>query len=227
MRYHRLRFDIWLCLLVSVLLSMIPAKILENTMPKAYENYVEEHEVSDGEIGGIAGEDVFRAQNVEDLLSHDTFTIVSPGIQYSNKGAGYHDNYYMYAVTLPSGERVAARVNGDKVQRTGETIYDGDSILPVGKVVYEDLTQDTYFLNQIEYKEELSRKDFFVDMVGEGGVLNQEDYTELPIILAQLITVVITFPIAHYLGSKFGIFPYFFPPREKKEKEEAEDIKML
>ncbi len=229
MRYHVLRFDIWLCLLVSVLLSMIPAKILENTMPKSYENYVEEHEVSDGEIGGIAGEDVFRAQNVEDLLSHDTFTIVSPGIEYRNKGAGYYSNFYMYAVTLPSGERVAARVNGDKVQKTGETIYDGDSILPVGKVVYEDLTQDTYFLNQIEYKEELSRKDFFVDMVGEGGVFNQQDYTELPIIFAQLITIFVTFPIAHYLGSKFGIFPYFFPPREKKETEEteAEDIKML
>ena len=230
MRYHILRFDIWLCLLISVLLSMIPAKILESTLPKSYENYVEEHEVTDGEIGGVAGEDVFRAQNVEDLLSHDTFTIVSPGIQYRNKGAGYYSNFYMYAVTLPSGERVAARVNGDKVQTTGESIYSGDSILPVGKVVYEDLTQDTYFLNQIEYKEELTRKDFYIDMVGEGGVINQEDYTELPIMFAQLITVFVAFPILHYLGSKFGLFPYFFPPREKKKKEEneeAEDIKML
>ena len=47
MRYHYLRFDIWLCLLISVLLSMIPVKILESTLPKSYENYVEEHEVTD------------------------------------------------------------------------------------------------------------------------------------------------------------------------------------
>lgn len=84
-----------------------------------------------------------------------------------NRGAGYHGGYYMHALTLPSGELVAARINGDKVQRTGETIYDGDSIMPVGKIVYEDLTQDTYFIGQIEHSEKLTRTDFYIDMVGE------------------------------------------------------------
>ena len=133
MRVHYLRFDIWLCLLISVLLSFIPAKILENTLPKSYDNYVEEHTVEDGEIGGVADETVYRAQNVEDLLNHDTFTIVSPGIQYRNRGGGYHGNYYMQAVTLPSGEIIAAKINSDSVQTTGDTIYNGDSILPVRK----------------------------------------------------------------------------------------------
>ena len=133
MRYRILRFDIWLCLLMGFLLSFIPVKILENTLPKKYEEYVEEHSTEDGEIGGKAGENVFRAQNVEDLLSHDTFTVISPGIEYKNKGAGFYKNFYLYALTLPSGEIVSARINGENVQKTGESIYSGDSILPVRK----------------------------------------------------------------------------------------------
>lgn len=209
-RYHVLRFDIWICLLISMLLSLIPLKILDSILPKAYESYTDEHEVAEGEIGGIADESVYRAQSVEDLLSHETFTIVSKGIQYMNKGGGYHGSYYMHAVTLPSGEIIAAKINGDSVQRTGDSIYTGDSILPVGKIVYEDLQQDQSFLNQIEYGESLTRRDFYIDMMGNGGKLSEEDYTELPKMLAQLITVFIAFPILHALGAKFGLFPYFF-----------------
>jgi len=99
------------------------------------------------------------------------------------------------------------------------TIYDGDSILPVGKIVYEDLSKDEYFINQIEYKEKLSRTDFYIDMLGEGGKVSQEDYTEAPIIIIQIVTVLIAFPIFHAIGSKIGIFPYFFPPKEKKKSE--------
>lgn len=107
-RFRRLRFDIWLCLAVSTLISFLPVKILKTVLPHAYTAYTEEHVVPDGEIGGTADNGVHRAQNVEDLLAHDTFTIVSPGIEYCNHGAGYHGNRYFYAVTLPSGERIAA-----------------------------------------------------------------------------------------------------------------------
>ena len=162
MRYHILRFDIWLCLALSFLVSLGTVKIVEGILPKKYEDYVQEHIVEDGNIGGKAGEDVYRAQNVEDLLNNETFTIISPGIEYCNKGAGYYDNFYMYSVTLPSGERIAACINMDSVQHTGDSMYSGDSILPVGRIVYEDLTSNEYFINQIEYSEELSRKDFIL-----------------------------------------------------------------
>lgn len=213
MRVHRLRFDIWVCLALSVLIAMGSAKIVNLMTPKAYENYVEEHTVEDGEIGGIADESVFRAQSVEDLLSHDTFTVVSPGIEYMNRGAGYFGNYYLYALTLPSGERVAARYNMDSVQKENgddSDIYSGDKILPVGQVVYEDLTESKYFLEQIEHSEPLSRTDFYIDMCGNGGKMSQETYSETPVMLAQILTVVICFPLLHMLGSKLGIFPRFF-----------------
>ena len=219
MRRTSLRFDIWVCLALAYLISLLPVKIVEKLMPAQYENYVEEHTVSDGEIGGAAGESVFRAQSVADLESHETFTIVSDGIEYRNRGAGYYGSWYMHAVTLPSGELVAACVNEDAVQQMGDDIFSGDNILPVGRLVYEDLSENETFLNQIEYKEPLSRTDFYVDMLGNGGKLSEEDYTQIPTLIIQLVTVFICFPILHMLGSKLGIFPYFFPPKKKKEAE--------
>ncbi len=219
MRYHNLRYDIWLCLLFSVLLAMGTAKIANNILADKYEQHKEEHKVEIGEIGGKADETIFRAQNIEDLLTHDTFTVVSPGIEYRNKGAGYHNGYYMQALTLPSGEKVAARINGENVQRTGDSIYTGDSILPVGKIVKEDLSTDEYFLGQIEYKEKLDRKDFYIDMVGGAEIKSEESFIEGPIMLIQILTVIVTFPIFHAIGSKLGIFPYFFAPKNKKENE--------
>ncbi|MCI8466194.1 MAG: hypothetical protein HFI63_10160 [Lachnospiraceae bacterium] len=216
MRYRNLRFDIWLCLAIGALLSFLPVKIAKQILPKAYETYEEAHRVADGEIGGAAGESVYRAKSVKDLLSHDTFTVVSPGIEYRNRGGGYYGSYFMHALTLPSGELVAACINMDSVQSTGGDLYSGDSILPVGRIVYEDLTENETFLSQMEYKEKLSRTDFYVDMLGEGGRLSEEDYTELPITLIQIGTVVICFPLLHMLGSKLGLFPAFFVRKKKK-----------
>lgn len=209
----------WITLLLAYVISLIPVAIIKKSLPEKYEDYKNEHTVSDGDIGGIAGEDVFRAQSIEDLLSHDTFTVISPGIEYRNKGAGYYGNYYMQVLTLPSGERVAAIYNTESVQKVGDSIYSGDSILPVGKIVYEDLTQNETFINQIEYKEKLSRTDFYVDMMGTGGKVSESDFGEAKTLPVQMITVVVAFPIIHALGSKIGVFPYFFAPKKKKESE--------
>lgn len=217
MRVHYLRFDIWLSLALSVLISFIPVKILENVLPKQYENYVEEHTVEDGEIGGVAGDEVYRAQNVEDLLSHETFTVISPGIEYRNKGGGYHGGIYMHALTLPSGEKIAAKINIDSVKNSGDSIYSGEATLPVGCIVYEDLTQDTSFLGQIEFKEELTRKDFYIDMLGNGGKVSQEDYTEAPTTMVQCITVIIAFPIIHAIRSKDWNIPIFLWTNNKEK----------
>lgn len=219
MRYHNLRFDIWLCLLLSVLLSSIPVKIAENILPQKYDNYVQEHTVENGDIGGKANESVFRAQSVDDLLSHDTFTVISPGIEYRNRGGGYYGGNYMQALTLPSGELIAALINMDSVQNSNDDIFTGEATLPVGKIVYEDLSSNETFLNQIEYKEKLSRTDFYIDMLGNGGKLSEEDYTSIPIMIIQIITVIVTFPIFHSLGAKIGIFPYFWAPKKKQKSE--------
>ncbi len=210
MRYRRLRFDIWLCLALSVLISFLPAKIVKSVLPKKYASYVQAHTVADGNIGGKADQSVYRAQSVDDLLSHDTFTVISPGIEYCNRGAGYYQGKYMYALTLPSGERVAACINMDSVQNSDESIYSGEATLPMGRIVYKDLTGEKNFLEQIEHAAPLSRTDFYVDMLGDGGKVSEDDFSEAPIMITQILTVAIFFPLFHTLGSKWGIFPYFF-----------------
>lgn len=210
MRYHILRFDIWLCLAIGFLISLGTSKLATFVLNEKYEEHKQEHKVEFNEIGGVAGEDIVRAQNIADLLSHDKFTVVSPGIEYRNKGAGYYQNFYLYALTLPSGEVVAARINGDSVIHKGDSIYSGDNILPVGKVVYADLTESSNFLTQIEHSISLDRKDFYVDMVGNAAIESEESFIEVPVLLVQLLTIFLSFPLFHWCGSKFGIFPSFF-----------------
>lgn len=220
MRYTRMRFDIWLCLLLAFLVSLGTVKFTELVVvPGLYEKHLEEHTVADGDIGGKAGQDVFRVQSVDDILKHDTFTIVSPGIEYRNRGAGYYDGYYTYAVTLPSGEVVACRINMENVQYDGD-YYRSDHTLPIGRVVFEDLTSDEYFMKQISYGPALSRTDFYVDMLGVGGKATQEDFSKHYTGTVQVVTILVCFAFFHSIGAKVGLFPFFFAPRKKKGEEE-------
>lgn len=217
MRRRYLSFDAWLCLLLSVLVALGTGKLTELAAKRLYEQHVEEHKPVDGEIGGQAGETVFRAQSVEDLLQHDTFTVESPGIEYRNRGSGYYGGRYFQALTLPSGELVAAWINDESVQEVGGTDYfTSDKILPLGRVVYEDLTQNKTFLDQIQFKEPLSRTDFYVDMVGDTAVLSEEQALEAPKTVVQVVTVLILFPLFHMLGSKLGLFEAYFSFKKKK-----------
>ena len=218
MRYTRMRFDIWLCLLLAFAVSLGTVKLTELVLPSLYQRHVEEHTVADGDIGGKAGPEVFRAQSVADLLSHDTFTILSDGIEYCNRGGGYYGSHYMNAVTLPSGELVAAVINSDSVQSEGD-YFSGVNTLPVGRVVYENLENSGSFLHQIEYSEPLSRHDFYIDMLGGDGKAAQEDYAQRYTGTVQVITILVCFPLFHSLGAKLGLFPFFFAPRPKKGEE--------
>ena len=222
MRYTRMRFDIWLTLLIAFGISLGTTKLTQLIIPSLYEQHVEDHTVADGDIGGKAGAEVFRARSVDDLLAHDTFTILSDGIEYCNRGGGYYGNHYMNAVTLPSGELVAAVINSDSVQSEGD-YFSGVNTLPVGRVVFEDLESSASFLRQIEHSEPLSRHDFYIDMLGTGGKVQEVDYVERWTGTVQAVTILVCFPLIHSLGAKLGIFPYFFPPRPKKGEEQKSE----
>ena len=86
MRLYRLRFDIWLTLLVATLAAGGAGKLVDAIAPTDHEEHVEKQVAADGDVGGKAGDDVFAANSVDDLLSHDTFTILSDGIAYRNEG---------------------------------------------------------------------------------------------------------------------------------------------
>lgn len=219
MRRRYLSFDAWVCLALAFVVALGVGFVAEKLAVASYAKQVEAHQPVDGQIGGKAGEEVFRAQSVEDLLDHDTFTVVSPGIEYRNRGMGYYDGKAFQALTLPSGELVAAWINGESVQSMGEDIFSGDNILPLGRVVMEDLTSNQTFLDQIEFNEPLSRTDFYVDMVGDTAVMDEEQATQTPKVMAQVLTVFILFPLFHMLGSKLGIWEAYFVFRKKKPSE--------
>lgn len=219
MRRRVLSFDAWVCLALAFVIALGTGALAEKLAVRNYANLEEAHKPVDGQIGGKAGEEVFRAQNVEDLLAHDTFTVVSPGIQYRNRGMGYYGGKPFQALTLPSGELVAAWINGDSVQNMGEDIFSGDNILPLGRVVWEDLSSSPTFLDQIQHSEPLSRTDFYVDMVGDTAILAEDQAIETPKLMTQVLTVVILFPLFHMLGSKLGIWEPYFVFRKKKPSE--------
>ena len=218
MRYTRMRFDIGFTLLIAVVISLGTTKLTQMIVPALYEKHVEDHTVADGDIGGKAGAEVFRAQDVDDLLSHDTFTILSDGIEYCNRGGGYYGNHYMNAVTLPSGELVAAVINSDSVQSEGD-YFSGVNTLPVGRVVFEDLESSESFLRQIEHSEPLSRHDFYIDMLGTGGKVQEWDYVQGWTGTVLTVTILVCFPLIHSLGAKLGLFPFFFVPKKERESE--------
>lgn len=101
----------------------------------------------------------------------------------------------------------------------GDDYYTTDKRLPLGRVVYEDLTSSETFLDQIQHSEPLSRTDFYVDMVGDTAVLNEEQATETPVLMVQLATIVVVMPLLHMLGSKLGIFPAYFVRKKNKKSD--------
>lgn len=222
MRYHQMRFDIWLCLLLAFGVSLGAVKLTELILPVFYERYVEKNTIAENEIGGPAGESVFRAKSVADLLSHDTFTVVSPGIRYYNHGSSMYQGMPVIALELPSGEFVAAAVNRQNI-RTGEDYYSSDHILPVGRVVFEDLTASETLMEQLQYRDTiLSRTDFYVDMRGTGGLVDREEYDSRWTGVVQVVTILVCFPVFHSLGSELGLFPRFFAPRRKDGEKKGE-----
>lgn len=219
-----LRYDIWICLLLGFLASLGVERLATGILSEKYQQHQEEHLVAAGEIGGAAMEETFRAKSVEDLLSHQTFTVVSPGIEYRNRGAGYYNGMYLYALTLPSGEIVAARINTDNVTKPDDSdiLSRSDSVMPIGQIVKADLKDHATFLEQIEFKEPLSRHDFYIDMVGQGEIESPESFIEGPVLLWQILTIVVVFAVLHFLGSKIGIFPAFYT-RKRPETEKKSD----
>lgn len=220
MRRRVLPFDVWLCLLLAALVAWGTGTMAEHIAQKMYTKEVEAHAPVAGQVGGLAAASDFRAQSVADLFEHEIFTVPSHGIEYRNRGAGYYNGKYFQALTLPSGELVAAWINEESVQIVeGSDYYTSDKLLPLGKVVYEDLTQSETFLNQIQFREPLSRTDFYIDMVGDTAVLNEEQAIETPKLVVQLLTIVILFPLLHAGGSKIGLFPAYFAKKKKSEWE--------
>lgn len=70
-----LPYDAAICLCVAALIAWGVGILAGKVAESSWERQKEELAPKSGEVGGIAGKEVFRVQTVEDMLSHDTFTI--------------------------------------------------------------------------------------------------------------------------------------------------------
>ena len=217
MRIYKIRFDVLLCIVLSSLVVLGISKILPVFYSMLYQRYTQTHMVSDGDIGGKAGDDVYRVENVEELFSHNTFTVQVEYGSLLTADTDYFGDIYLMNLELPSGERVAACINSDAVQQNYEEDY---FIMPVGKVVEADLSKDVEFINGIERSDALSRTDFYLDMNGNSGsgLVSVEGYDEQYTIYIKAIAAVLCFMAFHIAGCKAGIFPSLSPGKKKRER---------
>lgn len=103
MRIYRIRNDVLICFIVAYLVTWGAGSLTERVAAQMYENYVESNRVADGEIGGKAGEEVFRVQSVEDILSHDRFTMVADINMVRVLAGGYFGRTYLRQFTAAFG----------------------------------------------------------------------------------------------------------------------------
>lgn len=224
MRVYRMRFDVWLSFLLAFGVAWLVGLGVDKITVQTYEDYRESRQVADGEVGGIATDDVYRITCIDDIRSHELFTLETEGITYRNEGGGYFETRFLNSVLLPSGERVAMWINNENVV-SDKDYYTGINTLPVGRVVEADLAADESFMNQINHDGEhpLTATDFYVDMVGEGGYVSEDSYQESHRTWAQVIAGFIAFCIIHNLGARIGIFPYIIAPKRlRRQKNEWE-----
>lgn len=215
---YKVRYDIFICLFVASILGLVVVPVvLPGIYAMMYDRYVEAHTVADGEIGGLAGEDVVRARSVDDLLSNETFTVELKDSAYAVAEAADFGKVYLDNIELPSGERVAFNINRKALDRDSERYT---VTLPVGKVVYADLSKDEKFMERIEKKGKLPRTDFYVDMLGTGSTdfIDEDTYDEKYTENIKFITIIVSFCVLHMIGSKIGFFPRFFRRKVKKEE---------
>lgn len=217
MRIYKIRFDVLICIILSALVVLGTGKVLPVFYSALYDRYTRAHTVSDGDIGGEAGEDVYRVLSVEDILSHNTFTVQVEYGSLLTADSDYFGDIYLMNLELPSGERVAASINNDAMQQNYEENY---YIMPVGKVVEADLSEDAEFISGIERSDALSRTDFYLDMSGNSGsgLVSAERYDEQYTIYIKAIVGVLCFIAFHVIGCKMGLFPRLIPMKRKKDR---------
>lgn len=105
-----LPYDAAICLCLAALIAwgvgILTGKVAESSWERQKEKLAPES----GEVGGIAGKEVFRVETVEDMLSHDTFTIECPYHNFYNDGTGWVN--IRRTVRPASASRRAAQESG-------------------------------------------------------------------------------------------------------------------
>lgn len=167
---HRFATCVLLVMPVVFLISIFLPPVIA---PLLYPYYASQFHVGDGDVGSPASADTPAASSIAEMMENERFT-VHPADPYWDdiEGPVILDNVRYYALLLPSGERISARVRMKAVTESGSE--DLPDTLPVGT------------LRRIEPKEirgngaelRLTTTEYYVDMIGDfGKILSQKDFS--------------------------------------------------
>lgn len=176
--------------------------------PVLYEYQMSKVETGPGSVGSAALEDTPVATSIADMKKMERFTLLvnSKYMTYSISSRRWGEDVY-WTVDLPSGETVAVLMNKDAVTPLfeSETIYEPDTLLPIGRWVKwshtgEERKQYSYFHNLYT--------DFshYVDMRGDLGNMPRLSEVQISVTMPLFYFFIFFFLwlIRHY-GVKWGL----------------------
>lgn len=138
---RRLRFDIWLSLLLALPIMLGIVWLFNHAVfPALYESYAASNAGGAGTVGAPAAGDTFRARTLDEMLEHGTFTFGGDLYAVLNNGGPFYKSRRWEALELEDGSRIAASINHDAIRDDGEPgLYSHDILLPVGTIVHGEL----------------------------------------------------------------------------------------
>lgn len=205
--------DVVICFIISVLIGLVVSKFVPDMVEQYYGNIKTSHS---NNVGREATDDTPRAKSIDDILNNDTFAIVVEDEEhFKYDGSTWIDDEdpgSMYNVKLLSGERVAVRLQYDKIKK----IEDGKYLINIGKVIKKDLTLDSDALDELQEEYQLDRTDFYVEAkldlkeeykYSKGKAENISDLLK-PVV--GIIVAIISWLLLHFIVVKIGIAPPLF-----------------
>ncbi len=211
-----LRWDIFLTVLLAFLLGSGAQWCANQLAHGRYEAYQAEHAAEAGTVGAPATDGLVRAKTMADLENNQFFTLEMGQVTYiSNSPGPWIDGFRWSIFTLDDGTRIAAKVNGDSVVYRDTSvgyITSSDAILPVGTLVYEELTDE-----QIEAMDQyhgVTVTNCYIDMEGGHATISESDFTDYMGLTVFFAVFVLSFLLIRLIGVRTRLFPRIIPRGE-------------
>ncbi|HIU32368.1 MAG TPA: DUF1266 domain-containing protein [Candidatus Caccousia avistercoris] len=165
---HKFASTTILALLITAFLVIVIAPL---AAPALYPLYLSSLDIGPGSVGSAAGQDVPVARSLAEMREYGRFTLRPDMEAFTpwEETYGYViiDDVPYYAIDLPSGEKVAAKVYQEHVTEGA----DGRQVLPVGTL----RRVESQALRGNGVHMQLTTTQYYVDMEGDFAAMRSEE----------------------------------------------------
>ena len=204
---HRFATCVFLLFPIIMCLSLFVPPVIA---PALYPLYTSFFHVGEGDVGAPSTADTPVASSIAEMKEMETFTTQCLDPYWDETdGPAILDNVRYYILDLPSGEKICARVRMKAVAKSENE--DVPDVLPIGT------------LRSISPKEirgngeeaQLTTTEYYVDMVGDFGLMLSEESFEDDIGRKMLLLYLPLLVLVRIIGVHLGLFsPFFFARRD-------------